>query len=146
MTIATSTETETAISICVLTAFSVVPKNALIRRCCLIHLKNNSSASETVELGDGEGGQREVVGEKDQSLAGLGILQPDTSQRRGEALVRVEAGERDGLVADEAGASVDRMRVSALGLEVSLGADDEEAAGLMKATEPMKSMYPRSMT
>ena len=90
--------------------------------------------AQTVELGDGEGGQREVVGEKDQSLAGLGILEPDTSQRRGEALVRVEAGERDGLVADEAGASVDRMRVSALGLEVSLGADDEEAAGLMKAT------------
>ena len=75
--------------------------------------------AQTVELGDGEGGQREVVGEKDQSLAGLGILEPDTSQRRGEALVRVEAGERDGLVADEAGASVDRMRVSALGLEVN---------------------------
>ena len=53
--------------------------------------------AQTVELGDGEGGQREVVGEKDQSLAGLGILEPDTSQRRGEALVRVEAGERDGL-------------------------------------------------
>src|SRR6202035_681061 len=82
--------------------------------------------AQTVELGDGEGGQREVVGEKDQSLAGLGILEPDTSQRRGEALVRVEAGERDGLVADEAGASVDRMR------------DDEEAAGLMKATEPIE--------
>ena len=52
--------------------------------------------AQTVELGDGEGGQREVVGEKDQSLAGLGILEPDTSQRRGEALVQVEAGERDG--------------------------------------------------
>ena len=76
--------------------------------------------AQTVELGDGEGGQCEVVGEKDQSLAGLGILEPDTSQRRGEALVRVEPGERDGLVADEAGASVDRMRVSALGLEKKL--------------------------
>ena len=94
--------------------------------------------AQTVELGDGKGGQREVVGEKDQSLAGLGILEPDTSQRRGEALVRVEAGERDGLVADETGASVDRMRVSALGLEVSLSPDDEEAAGLMKATEPIE--------
>jgi hypothetical protein len=94
--------------------------------------------AQTVELGDGEGGQCEVVGEKDQSLAGLGILEPDTSQRRGEALVRVEPGERDGLVADEASASVDRMRVSALGLEISLGADDEEAAGLMKATEPIE--------
>ena len=42
--------------------------------------------AQTVELGDGEGGQREVVGEKDQSLAGLGILEPDTSQRRGKPL------------------------------------------------------------
>ena len=41
-----------------------------------------------------------------------------TSQRRGEALVRVVAGERDGLIADEAGASV--ARISALGLEVGL--------------------------
>src|SRR6266851_2149777 len=72
------------------------------------------------------------------SLAGLGIFEPDTSQRRGEALVRVEAGEGDGLVADEAGASVNGMRVAALGLEVGLGADDEEAAGLVKVAEPIE--------
>ena len=42
--------------------------------------------AQTVELGDGEGGQREVVGEKDQSLAGLGILEPDTPQRAGKPL------------------------------------------------------------
>src|SRR5450759_4300736 len=30
-----------AIQICVFTAFGVVPKNALMRRCCLIHLKNS---------------------------------------------------------------------------------------------------------
>jgi hypothetical protein len=29
--------TSTAIHICDLTAFSLVPKNALMRRCCLIH-------------------------------------------------------------------------------------------------------------
>lgn len=74
--------------------------------------------AQTVELGDSEGGQREVVGEKDQPLSGLGVLEPDTSQRRGETFLRVEAGERDGLVADEAGASVDRCeyRRSALRL------------------------------
>ena len=32
-----------AIHICVLTVFSLVPKNTLIRKCCLIHLKNNST-------------------------------------------------------------------------------------------------------
>lgn len=52
--------------------------------------------------------------------------------------MRVEAGERDGLFADEAGASVDHMRVPALGLEVGLGADDGEAAGLVKAAEPIE--------
>src|ERR1019366_1262079 len=40
---ATSTLTETAIQICDLTAFSEVPKKALIRRCCLIHLKKSST-------------------------------------------------------------------------------------------------------
>ena len=34
---------QTAIQICVFTAFSLVPRNALMRRCCLIHLKNSST-------------------------------------------------------------------------------------------------------
>ena len=34
---------QTAIQICVFTAFSLVPRNALMRKCCLIHLKNNST-------------------------------------------------------------------------------------------------------
>src|ERR1019366_1178208 len=66
-------------------------------------------SENAVELGDGEGGQHEIIGEKDQSLAGFRILKSDTSQRSGEALVRVESSERDNLIADEAGASVDRM-------------------------------------
>src|ERR1700693_4399800 len=40
---ATRTYTEQAIQICDLTAFSEVPKKALIRRCCLIHLKKSST-------------------------------------------------------------------------------------------------------
>ena len=36
--------------------------------------------AQTVELGDGEGGQREVVGEEDQSLAGLGVDEADQPQ------------------------------------------------------------------
>ncbi len=81
---------------------------------------------------------RKIVGEKDEPLASLGVLEPDPSQRRGETFLRIEAGERDGLVADEASASVDRMRVPALGLEVGLGADDKEAAGGVKAAEPIE--------
>src|ERR1035438_10548094 len=33
----------TAIQICVFTAFSLVPRKRLMRKCCLIHLKNNST-------------------------------------------------------------------------------------------------------
>ena len=39
-----------ATHICVFTAFSVVPKNDLMRRCCLIHLKNNSICQRCEEL------------------------------------------------------------------------------------------------
>ena len=55
--IATSTYTETAFHIWVFTAFSEVLKNDLIRRCCLIHLKNSSTchrwrySSATVSAG-----------------------------------------------------------------------------------------------
>lgn len=75
-------------------------------------------------------------------LAGLGMFEPDTSQRCGKAIERVEAGERDGLVADEAGPSVDHMRVSALGLEVCLGADDKRLPATGKRPSRSKSMYP----
>lgn len=40
---ATSTYTDTAVQIWAFTAFSEVPKNFLMRRCCLIHLKNSST-------------------------------------------------------------------------------------------------------
>jgi DNA repair protein RadC len=45
----------------------------------------------SIEFGDREGRQREVVGEKDQRLVGLGILEPNASQRRVEAFVGIEA-------------------------------------------------------
>ncbi len=40
LTMATNTYTDTAIQMCVFTAFSEVPKKALMRRCCLIHLNS----------------------------------------------------------------------------------------------------------
>ena len=43
MIMAIRTYVDTAHQICVFTAFSLVPRNRLIRRCCLIHLKNNST-------------------------------------------------------------------------------------------------------
>ena len=83
-------------------------------------------------------GNAKLLERKTSRLPVSGSLNLIRRSGAGKPLCESEAGERDGLVADEAGASVDRMRVSALGLEVSLGADDEEAAGLMKATEPIE--------
>ena len=90
-----------------LEAFSVVTKK-LDTQMLLDTLEENQMTAQTVEIGDGERWQREVVGEKEKSLDGLGTLETDTTQRRGEALVQVEDGERDGLVADETGATVER--------------------------------------
>lgn len=53
--------------------------------------------SASIEFGDCEGRQRDVVGEKNQGCVGRGILEPNASQRRLEACVRIEAGEDDGL-------------------------------------------------
>ena len=71
-----------------------------------------------IEFGDCEGWQGEVVGEKDQRLGGLWILETNASQWRFEALVRVEAGKKDRLIADQTGAAVDRVRVTPLDLEI----------------------------
>ena len=57
-----------------------------------------------VELGDGQRRQGEVVGQEDQRLAGFRIVEANAAQRCGEALARVEAGEDDGLIADQPGA------------------------------------------
>lgn len=43
-----STQVATAHQTCVLTAFSLLPMKRLMRRCCLIHLKN-SSGPETLD-------------------------------------------------------------------------------------------------
>src|SRR5258705_7492473 len=94
--------------------------------------------AHAVELGDSERRQCEVVGQKDQPLAGLRIFEPDPSQGCLEALARIKAGERDSLIADQPCLSVYRTRVSTLGLEIGLGADDKEAASFMKAAEPLE--------
>src|SRR5437762_3503211 len=85
-----------------------------------------------IKLGDRKRGQGEVVGQKDQRLGGLEIFEADASQRCLEAFARIESSEQDGLIADQSGSAVDRMRVASLHLEIRLAAGDEEAAGLVK--------------
>ena len=55
----------------------------------------------SIEFGDREGRHRDVGGAKDQRLVGLGLLEPNASQRSLEARVRRAAREDDGLIADQ---------------------------------------------
>ena len=63
----------------------------------------------TIKLGDSECWQGEIVGEEHQAFAGCRVLESDTTQRRVEVLFGVKAGEYDGLIANQSGASIDGM-------------------------------------
>ena len=62
-----------------------------------------------VKLGDGERRQGEVVGQKDQRLVGLGVLETDATQPLGVTLSRVRQVQFDVLIADQSGAAVDHI-------------------------------------
>ncbi len=47
-------------------------------------------------------GKRKVVGQEHQRLAGLGVLEANTAQMFGVILLRIEAIERNRLIADDA--------------------------------------------
>lgn len=64
-----------------------------------------------IEFGHGQRRQREVVGEKDEGLGRLGILETNAAQRRLELLTGVEAGQEDGLIADHPRRAIDGMGV-----------------------------------
>lgn len=100
----------------------------------------------SIQFGDREGRPREVVGEKGQRLVGLGILEPNASQRSLEALVRIEAREDDGLIADQPRGPVDGVRVPAVRIEIRLAAGHEETARFVKAVRRSKPRKPRSIT
>src|SRR5262245_25291981 len=91
-----------------------------------------------IKLGDGECWQREIVGKEHQPLAGCGVFESDATQRRVEVLTRVEAGEHDGLIANQARASIDRMRITTLGVEAGFGAGHKEAFCLVLLIKPLE--------
>src|SRR5687767_793576 len=96
------------------------------------------SPAQAVELSDCERGQDEVVGQKDQSFSGLGIFEPDSAQRRIEALARIKDREHDGLVADQARAFVDFAGVAALDFEIGFGASHKETACLAQSKKALE--------
>src|SRR5271166_6309769 len=92
----------------------------------------------SIQIGYRQSRQCEVVGQEDQPLASLRIFETDSPQRRLEPFVRVKTREHDGLIADQPGAAIYRMRVATLGLQVRLATRDKEAARLVEAKQPFE--------
>ena len=49
------------------------------------------------------------------------MVELDPRQRPVEALARIEAGEGNRLITDQAGRTIDRVRIAATSLEIRLG-------------------------
>ena len=79
-----------------------------------------------IQLRDGQRWHSEVVGQKDQMLAGLGIAIADAAQRVGIMSPGIVASQYHGLIKEQAGVFIHRTRVAASAEEVFLGAGDEE--------------------
>lgn len=72
---------------------------------------------------------------KHQRLARLGVLEADAPQVLGIVLAGLDAGERNGLIADDASRAVGRGRVEPPCIHVRLRPCDEEGAGQMQHIE-----------
>ena len=73
-----------------------------------------------VQGADGGGRKREYVCDEHQRLAGLGVLEADAPQKLGVILTGVDAVQRDGLVANDAGRAIRRRRIDAMSIHVRL--------------------------
>ena len=89
--------------------------------------------------GTDRGGRRsKQVGQEDERLADLEILEPNASQVNGVALMSVEPGQRNGLIADNTLRPIARCRIDTPEIGVCLGARDKEGASLMQRKEPVE--------
>jgi len=86
-----------------------------------------------IELGDGQRRHGEVVGQKDQRLARLGIAIADAAHGDGIIVLGFQAGEHHGLVETQAGGFVHGAGATAGATEILLGTGDEESATLVEA-------------
>jgi len=89
----------------------------------------------SIEFGDRDWGEGEIVGEQDEPISGFGVVESDAAQWRIEVLVGVGTREHDGLVADQSGVAIDLMRIAALEPEIGPGSGHKEAACLVKPEE-----------
>jgi hypothetical protein len=85
-----------------------------------------------IQLRNGLCWQVEIVAEKYQNIAGLGVSQFDAAQLVWIELSRNRAGQYNRLIADQPGFSIDRMRVKATADHILLCSDNKEGASYEK--------------
>lgn len=87
-----------------------------------------------IKIGNALRRQVEMVGQKDQRLA-LRIFDFDAPDRRWEMLLRIKAGQRTQLVADDAGRAICWQGVSSRKAQIRLGTRHEETACLVQTVQ-----------
>ena len=91
-----------------------------------------------IESGDGQGGKGEVVGQEDQTLAGVGIHIMDASEFVGVMADARKIAQPDDLITAHASRGVHGARFQSVELEIGFGAGDKEGGGQDKAVEPLE--------
>ena len=110
-----------------------------MRRCCLIHLKNNSIRQRDLyNAAIVVAGKDEIVGQKHQAFVAFGIVVANATQRLRVALSGVVGFQDNRLIALDAGRFVDLVRIATAEIEIAFGAGNEERFGLMQDVEPLE--------
>lgn len=97
-----------------------------------------NAPAPAVDLGDEQGWQRKLVGEKHEVLTALRIDVADPAKRFGVGLLALAGVEPDGLIAAKARGLVERPRLSNVEANASLQARDEEGPGQMQRVQARK--------
>ncbi len=91
---------------------------------------------------DGGCWRTKEVGQEDEAFARLEIFEPNTTQMNRIPLLRVESGQRDGLIAQNALLPIVGGRIDAAHVGIRLGTGDKEGAGLMQREQPFEVQVP----
>src|SRR5208283_1451133 len=94
--------------------------------------------AQLVECRDSQGGQVEVIGQKDQHLAVLGVSITDAAQPVGVMSDAFWGGQPDDVIATQASGSIHGPRLQAIELDAGLGARDKERRSEREAVEPLE--------
>jgi len=91
--------------------------------------------AELIEEGDASSRQVKVVRQEGQVSIVLLVKAADSAKMFGVSILRSDAGQDDGLIADHSLRFIEGMRIETAGLEVRHGPNDEESTSLMEGQE-----------